>query len=325
MSKKTYPIADCPKYFKPNGRIETYDGGITCDSTACGIEFKGEFKADVTIELSCSKDTYFTLYVDGVRLDKRLYANESTVNLTVANFDAPGSHSLRLLKQTEPQLSLCLLKSVTVDGILYPAPENRKKYIEFIGDSISCGYGNLGDKGSEDPGCALWEDGTDAFAFLTAEILGADCSVISSSGIGVGKGWSPHNICDFYSKQSFYRNGEKLFEPSRIPDLAVINLGTNDKVCKCEKEPFFREAKRLLNTVREFYGCVKILWVYNMMGDGRTEWVLEVLKEMGGEQNGFYSARLDSDHSGANGHPGADAHRRAAKRLAEIIDGEKLL
>ena len=64
-----------------------------------------------------------------------------------------------------------MLYGVSLCGTLYEAPEDREYYVEFIGDSITGGYGNLGDNAIENPGTALWEDGTKTYAFLTAKAL----------------------------------------------------------------------------------------------------------------------------------------------------------
>ena len=84
------------------------------------------------------------------------------------------------------------------------APANKDKNIEFIGDSIVCGHENLCQSGDADQGKAVNEDGTRAFAYLTSELLGADCSVIGCSGIGIDKGFTNFSEDDFYPKTSYY-------------------------------------------------------------------------------------------------------------------------
>ena len=57
-----------------------------------------------------------------------------------------------------------------VPGVL---PEDNRRIIEFIGDSISTGFGALGTTSDSDGGSPKWQDATVAYPFLTAKALGA--------------------------------------------------------------------------------------------------------------------------------------------------------
>ncbi len=327
LSSKTYNISDDYMYFKLIGRMQDVDDGVSCDFTASGIEFDGVMTGEVVLSLSCDRNTYFTLYIDGVRSEERLFADSSTSELTLTSFEGEQTHNIRLLKQTEPQWSLSVLKEISITGHLDTAPEKKDIYIEFIGDSITCGYGNLGDSSSPNPGTALWEDGTRAYAFMTAEALDADYSIVGCSGIGIDKGHTGFSESDFYQKTSFYRdrNGDD-YSFFRIPDLVVINLGTNDQSCGSTEEDFKAGVRALINYIRDSYGKdIPIVWAYNMMGNGRFDWTRTVLEDMGGEANGLYSVQLNQNHEGGNGHPNLAAQKLASETLAEFIGSKEIL
>lgn len=322
----TYLFTQNREHFKRFGRMQETKSGITCDFTASGVEFWGLMQGDVTISLSCDRDTYFTVFVDGVRQAERFYATKETEELTVAFALESGEHTIRFLKQTEAQWSLCILKSVSLTGFLYPAPENREYLIEFIGDSITCGYGNLGDPTTPVAGIALMQDGTQAFAFLTAEALGVEANMVSCSGIGIAKGWTEVNELAFYQKASHYRDGtEKYHDTSLVPDLIVINLGTNDQDRGCEEQAFKNSLREFLTYIQNRYPDVPIVWMYNMMTYGCFTWASPIIAELGGESAGIYTLQLTPNKLGAGNHPSLEAHYAASEQLAQFIKEKKLL
>ena len=327
LKNKTYDLVDDWKYFKLIGRMNEVDGGMSCDFTASGIEFEGIMSGAVTLTLSCDRATYFTVYIDGVRTEERLYADSTTSYITLATFEGEESHHIRVLKQTEPQWSLSVLKEVNLLGKLNDAPARKDKYIEIIGDSITCGYGNLTQNGAANAGTALYEDGTKAYSFMTAEALGADYSIVGCSGIGIDKGWTDFSESDFYPKASFYRdrNGAD-YEFVRVPDLVIINLGTNDQSRGSTEDDFKAGVRALINYIRDSYGKdVPIVWAYNMMGNGRFDWTKTVLEDMGGEDKGLYYVQLVEDHDGGAGHPDLEAQAKAAEDLTKFIQDKEIL
>jgi hypothetical protein len=285
-------------------------------------------KDEVVVELDCSDDTYFTVFIDGERVEERLFADSKTEYLTIADLgDEAAEHNIRFLKQTEPQQSLTLLKGVTVTGYLddYP-PEDRDYYIEFVGDSLTAAYGNIGKPGASNPGSALWQDGTQSYAFLACEELGADYSIAACSGVGIDKGWTAFSVLDFYKKESFYRDLNNTHYDPRTPDIIVINLGTNDQDCGSSENGFKTKAKALIEYLRDSYGeDVTIVWAYNFGGYGCDSWAFDVIEELGGEENGIYTFKMTYNNEGANGHPDLEAHYVAADELVSFIKDKKLL
>lgn len=322
-AERTYSLIDDIAGFKLHGRRMLLSDGVGCDHTMSGIEFEGMMCGKVTVSLSCTADTYFTVFIDGERAEQRFAATAETTELVIADFDTAKVRNVRLLKQTEPQFSLCTLKSVTLTGELNAAPAPKPLYIEFLGDSITCGYGNLGKPGAREPGHQIWHDGTRSFAALTALALDADCSLISCSGIGVNKGYPFFDMQQYYEKASFFRDwtsegSNHVF--GRVPDVAVINLGTNDAGLGAAEQGLKESVRKLITFVRTAYGKnMPVIWVHNMMGECRFDWTKTVLEDMGGESAGIYTVCAEPDHNGTNGHPGPNGHTAAAQKLTEKI------
>lgn len=329
IEDKTYNLQEITDSLKLHGRTAVTSNGIACDHSATGIEFsaymEGKVKLSVFVSMpssGASGNTYFTVYIDGVRQEQRFNVKKGTATLTIANFKEGGVHNIRVLKQTESANSLSILKTLSFKGYFKEAPAKKDLFIEFLGDSITSGYGNLCANGTQDPGSALNQDATQAFAYLTAEKLGADHSLISCSGIGVVSSWSGNFVMrDFFSAQSYYKNTTEKYEKTFIPDIVVINLGTNDQgKGDVSGTQFKTGVKALINLVRKTYGeDVKIVWVANMMGPCMQAYSMQAVKELGGEEKGLYFCTLTENRDGGLAHPSKAAHSVAATALANFI------
>lgn len=317
----TYNLLAVTDQLKIYGRSSRTEDGISCDFTASGIEFSAYMVNEVKLNLSCTADTYFSVYVDGVKMQERYLIKPEDSAITLANFEEGGEHTIRILKQTEARHSLSVLKSLEMTGYWLDAPKDNPYYIEFIGDSISCGWGNLATGSITD--VAQYADGTQAFAYLTAEKLGTDFSVIGCGGIGIlTTGYVPVVEADFYTKQSYYRSATETYTPTRIPDVVVINLGTNDQNYNVNGTQFKQKVTELINLVRQTYGTnVPIVWCYNMMSEGM---IAEAQQAIAGMSN-VYVCQLTRNRNGGSGHPDIAGHQTAAEELTAFIQSKGLL
>lgn len=324
---KNYKFADITDSIKLIGRTEVTDRGIYCDATASGFEFNATLTGDVTMTVMATKPTYFTVFIDGVRQEERVYTTgNSQAPLKIASFAQMGTHTIRVLKQTEPQLSLCYLALLSFEGTLGEKPADREHYIEFIGDSITSGYGNLCENGTPGAATARYQDGTATYAFLTAQTLEADHSVVSCSGIGLAKGYMDFRMAEYYPVNSYYRDKTQAYPYARVPDLVVINLGTNDTANGAGERAVKDAAAALITSIRTGYQTeVPIVWAYNMMSSGGSRWISRAIAELGGEQNGLYMCELNRNGNGGNGHPSGEAHVTAAGILSQFIKDKNLL
>ena len=309
------------------GRYKVTNSGIACDNTASGIEFNANVKGSVYLDIRSSDDAYFTVFIDGVRQRGRskVSGGRTATRLKIAEFSDMGEHNIRVLKQTEAQYATADFKTLVIDGELIAPPAAKDKYIEFIGDSISCGMGNLGYNGVAEAQTALYEDGTSGYAFLTAEALGADCSIVSQSGIGIAGSWNDP-IGEFYSKLPYKRDTNTDNDFSRVPDIVVINLGTNDynlnlrDESKCTPEQVQTKTAELIELVRSSYGeQVPIIWAYGAMGECMFDSVKAAIDGLGGEAAGIFTCQLTEKTSGAAGHPNKEGHEIASNELKNFI------
>ena len=336
--KNTYELSKFANSLKLLGRYQILNNGIGCDHSATGIEFCvsaiGEISLTMhtTMEKAACYAAYFTLYVDGVRMEERIEALVGDATVTLANFAERGEHTIKLVKQTESNYNLCTLYSLTFDGELLTPPAKKEKYIEFIGDSLSCGMGNLGKKGVPEPQTSRWEDVTQGYTYDTAEKLDADYSIISESGIGLaGSWWDP--LFDFYSAWSYKRDKDLKYDFARAPDLIVINLGTNDFYLNCDLkicpiEEVIEKTKEFIAFVRSSYGKdVPIVWVSRFMflGESYVNAIDKAISDFGGERLGIYRLDVPTSSGGAHGHPDVAGHTVTRDLLVEFIKKNNLL
>ena len=337
--QRNYVLKDVADRLKFLGRASVAGNGVACDLTASGIEFDAFMQDQFSFTVSCSEVTYFTVFVDGVRQEKRYEAKGDFQKTTIV-VDGLGEMALRnirIVKQTEAKLSVATLTNLEFFGFLASKPKNQELYIEFIGDSISCGYGVLWTKNSgiasNKSGTAQFQDGTQSFAYLTAQLLKADVSIVSCSGIGIDKGYTNqdgtgYRMLDFYKADSYVRSKTEEFDfaNARVPDVVVINLGTNDLAVGSTEGDFKAGVKDLVEFIRTSYGKnVPIVWVYGMMSDGCYQWAQSVLTQMGGEASGLYLFELIRNKEGGNGHPSLVAQDIASQQLTGFLTSKKIV
>lgn len=306
------------------GRTGETEGGLFFDHTAAGIEFTAAIEGAVCLSIAQNHTTYYTVWVDGVRAGERLTASGKAFEpVELARFGGYGVHTLRILRQTELQHSISVFRELSFRGHLL-VPPRKAMYIEFLGDSITSGYGNRIASGQDGAGSAEAEDGTQTWAFLAAEQLNALCSVVSDSGIGVVNGYVPRTMAQFYAAQSYARPALGAFSPERVPDVVVINLGTNDEGVTPHKE-MAAQVRALIQQVRGTYRtAVPIVWASGMMNAACRPVVDEVLACLGGEANRLYSLPLQGDAAGGGGHPGLAGHAANADLLARFLRAKGL-
>ena len=284
------------------------------------------------------------IYVDGVRVvDEMIDAKEKT--FTVLAAEEARDVTVRIVKLSETAMSTCGVKEIRVDDPegVRPTPVRSRK-IEFIGDSITCGYG-VDDEVAEHHFSTTTEDVTRAYAYRTAELLGADYSMCSISGYGIISGYTAtgeekvtaQQLPKFYEKLGFsYNTYQKKiaatvkwdFDAFR-PDLIVINLGTNDDSYTLD-HPERREEYRaayveFLKVVRRNNPDARILCTLGVMGDRLYPMVYRAVADYKAETGDTnisamkFDVQKASDGYVADWHPTAVTHEKAAEKLTAEI------
>ena len=329
---RTWPLADSLWLaFSGSGAAFTFTG------TACTVVFKGDHRAPDANE-QCNH-ARIAVELDGVRVaDIMVDAAEKTVALTAEE----GEHTVRIVKLSEAAMSTCGIKTIEAQDIR--PMEEKTHLIEFIGDSITCGYG-MDDEDPEHHFSTETEDASLTYACIAARRLDADYSLVALSGYGIISGYTAtaeepviaQRIPDYYETLGFSYGEYGGAIPqdvrwdfsARQPDLIVINLGTNDDSYCLDHEDrqrlFCDAYVRFLKVVRRCNPRVKILCTLGIMGDRLYPWVEQAAAIYSGETGDTevacmpFEPQLEQDGRTADYHPTARTHAKAAEKLAGEI------
>jgi len=333
-------IKNAKDYIKTQGRNVLKDGALWLDFSASGIEFSANCEGKVALNLNVKylKQTdsygglYFTVIVDGVKKDRAQCHITSTgsVELVLAENLTPGNHTFEVYRQTEHRGAEVGISSITMSGSFNEKPADNRLFIEFIGDSISTGFGALGTTSDSDGGSPKWQDATAAYPYLTAKALGADFSDVAYSGIGAKYGWQEPNMQVFYPYQRWQYDSNTQYDFSaRQPDVVVIALGTNDIAMETEKGITLEQRlvgyQELLDLVRAKNPDAKIVWIYGMMKDDDNARIPAIIEENGGAAAGLYSLELVTNTAGAGWHPSAAGQQKFAEDLVAFLNSDVLV
>lgn len=225
------------------------------------------------------------IYIDGERVVDDML-NEKEKTYTAFESDTAKSVDVQIIKLSECAMSTFGIKPIKIadDEKIEPAKAKDLK-IEFIGDSITCGYG-VDDENKEHHFKTSTEDVTKAYAYKTAKALNADYSMVSISGYGIISGYTDdgkkkpeQTIPQYYDKLGFsYNKFADNLEVASLewdfnnykPDIVVINLGTNDMnyatndATRAEFEEGYIE---FLKLVRSHNPDAYIFCTYGVMGN----------------------------------------------------------
>ncbi len=330
----TYSFADKDvlDLVKINGAYETLSGGVTLDWTASTVVVSaycvGEMEFIIHVPGAMDNQTY-AVYVDGERLpgfyELELLSKTLQTGLLKVNVgNKPKVHTVEIVRRAEVTFGISEAVSVNLNGELVDTAENDL-LIEFIGDSITCGIGNIDNMGN-----ARSCDGSNAYAFLTAKKLGVDWRIRSRSGIGFQYGSGGGNQIEYswdktYHIQNAWRSSKTAYVNNREADIVCIYLGTNDnwgwpkqtgKTLAEDADKVVAEMKEMISIVKNYNPNAKIVWINGGMTTAYAPYSTRTIEELGGEAAGYYIATLPENMTGGGaGHPTVAQHHTMSDAL----------
>ncbi|MFH1197746.1 MAG: SGNH/GDSL hydrolase family protein [bacterium] len=300
-----------------------------------GIYICAKFEGtSCAIRLSDYSNEY-AITIDNMR-PKLLKKDSSEVRQVASGLDSTVPHTIKIQKRTESFVGKGeFLGFILDDGKKLLPPDSRpERRIEFIGNSITSGYGVEG----EDSTCHFspeTENACMSYASITARELKADYSLISYSGRGVVRNYgdvnktSPDPMPYLYDRICFNDSISKWDFSTWIPQAVVINLGTNDFSTEPypDKSVFQKAYLKLINRVRALYPGVTIFCVCGPMIEepclGYIKEVIEGEQKNTRDKDIFFiviqRSMMTGEDWGCDFHPNIKGMNKISKLLAEEI------
>lgn len=275
---------------------------------------------------------------------KRIELTNKQESFTVFESISEQEVSIRLMKYSEAAFSKLGFKDIGIEGELLPPPPRKTRRIEFIGDSITCGYGVEGESNS-DLFTTKEENPMLAYACQTAKLLDAEFQLVSWSGIGIITNYVDETInepfldrwimpalyeyADGELESSLQKSTYEVWDNKKYgPNLVVINIGTNDasytRGIKERQEYFTNEYQKFLEKVRMKNKESYILCVLGSMNQELCEIeerVVSIKQAEGEDKIKFLTLPLqrEEDGLGTHGHPTSTTHGKVAEQIALVV------
>jgi lysophospholipase L1-like esterase len=175
----------------------------------------------------------------GVRVDQTptfaLAVSGNQQSYTLAQDLPPGEHEVEIFKRTESNhgsgKANLLGFRLSAGGRMLPV-HSKPRRLEFIGDSITCGYGN--ELSTDNPENAHYttknSNAQQAYGAISARELNAEYLAVAASGRGISRNYAgePGTLVPELHKLALPDEQVSWDFARYQPDVAVINLGTND-------------------------------------------------------------------------------------------------
>ncbi len=255
----------------------------------------------------------------------------------------PQKLAVRIIKYTEVAFGVAGIRYLLVDedATMEALPKKAKK-IEFIGDSITCGYGIEG-VWNVDEFCTRQENPMKDYAVRTANALDADYHLVSWSGIGLITDWIPPEkdepdttvlmpmLYPYTNRMFCERQGfeQQEWDFTKFqPDAVVVHLGTNDASYtreKPEREAMFTEEyRKLYAEIRSHYGSeIPVVCCLGIMDHTLCPVIERMVQELRAEgENVHYvefAVQREEDGIASDWHPSEKTHIIAAEVLTKAM------
>ena len=300
----------------------------------------------------------YTIVVDGHLEEKLVTIEGNNVTYVVASGLATSKdHKIEVYRRTEARIGTIAISKIAAinegydeDALLVPPPKSNNRSIEIFGDSITCGFGNEGRR----PTCPFsinTQNHYMTYAAILARRFDADLSTVAWSGKGVVANYhgdngpklpemiqlaTPSSVGQDFNMQPYLMSASRWNTTlaSKEPDLAIVNLGTNDFSGRFPPiEEFTSGYVDLLLNIRSMYPRTFVLTTIGPLLDYEKLSTVEAMILVAIEDFKTVS-RNDSNATinhhtftttnllppGCQWHPSIITHQAMAEELAAVVE-----
>jgi len=301
-----------------------------------GVYIQFSFRSTTcSVKMSDTGHNYYNVIVDGQ--PSKTFDVKSDTTLVIDNKLGTQIHKVQIYKRTEGNQGVGTFKGIILseNGEMLPWKDIPVRKIEFIGNSITCGYGTEGLSKTEH-----WKPSTEnnylSYAPIIARAFKADYHIVAHSGLGVVRNYGyKEKVSPSAMPSRFNRVYDEKEQPiwnfkQWKPDMVVINLGTNDYSTQPypDKAVFKEGYANLINEVRKQYGDLPIFCVVGPMIDepcySYVKEMVEDLREVYQKKNVYfvgiptYLMNPEKD-LGSDTHPNYQGQRKMAAHVLPVI------
>jgi hypothetical protein len=302
-----------------------------------GVQIRSGFTGSSLKMLAKPNSGYFMVQIDDNEAFKVGFCNEKDSIAELASQLPDTRHQVIITYIGEGYERLPEFRGFIVkkgQGLVSAAPLPLHK-IEFIGNSITCGYGIEADS----PTAPYLEETANyyyTYAAHTARNLDAQALVVARSGIGVYRNYNGPPTGDIVNMNTeypytFLYNIQRRWDFSRFtPDVVCISLGTNDTSTQGADSLLFTQGyKKLYHQVRSHYPKAKIVFLCGCMMTGKAllsaQQAMDATTSYAHKQGDPEVYRFDfTPHDGTLGygasyHPSMRQHEKMANELTAFL------
>ncbi len=232
-----------------HGRVVFEEGEAVLSWAQSG--FEADFSGKAVVLRLKPGDNEFNIWVDGQLLAiigpetrapqsweqerLRLVAREIERGVWELSGLSLGKHHLAFDKRTSANFGVARFGGLRLKpkAKLGPAPKAFTRRLEFVGDSLTNAYGCEG-PGKQCSELRPYENSAKSWVTLASHALKADFQIVALSGFGVVRNYGDKKKVSADPMSVYYDRANSVDKASRwdrsrfVPDLVVINLGTND-------------------------------------------------------------------------------------------------
>jgi hypothetical protein len=300
-----------------------------------GVYLKAKFEGKILSFFLNDEVLYGNVhnYVE-IIVDNKLFRLQTkyATNKFIVSGLKKGTHTITICKDTESGNGYLEFAGIVCKKLL-PLPPKPELKMEFIGNSITCGFGAdasqiICEKGQ-------WYDQHNAYMSygpLTARALNAQWQISAVSGIGM-----IHSCCDMkilmpkvFDKINMSGDSLSWNFDEYIPELVTICLGQNDGIQ--DSITFCNAYIDFVKTVRSKYADAKIILLTSPMADAKLRAALKnylssiiVYFNNKGDKNMNEYVFEKSYNSGCFGHPDLKEQQEISDLLLQFIKENNLI
>lgn len=302
-----------------------------------GVYFQFSFRGtSCAVKMSDTGHNYYNVRIDDQ--PSKTFDVKSDTTLILASDLTNEIHRVQVYKRTEGNQGTGIVKGILIseNGEMLPWNDIPERKIEFIGNSITCGYGTEGLSKSERFKPST-ENNYQSYAPIMARAFNADYHIVAHSGEGVVRNYgykekvSPTGTMPQRFNRVFDEKELPIWDFKKWkPDVVVINLGTNDFSTQPFPDRIVFQAgyEKLINEVMKQYGDVPIFCVVGPMIDepcySYVKEMVENFRLAQSKKNVYFVGiptylMIPDKDLGSDTHPNYQGQRKMAAHVLPVI------